>query len=74
VSDWVIPAVLDVVTGAVPDRDMIVWTSVRRTYAEVRDRTRRLAGHFRAAGLGVQRERAELERWECGQHRVAIVM
>jgi fatty-acyl-CoA synthase len=74
VSDWAIPAVLDVVTGAVPDRDMIVWTSVRRTYAEVQDRTRRLAGHFRAAGLGVQRERAELERWECGQHRVAIVM
>src|SRR3954447_3043205 len=74
VADWAIPAVLDVVTGAVPDRDMLVWTSVRRTYAEVQQRTQRLAGFFGAAGLGVYRERLELERWQCGQHRVAIVM
>ena len=73
-SEWSIPAVIDAVTAAVPDREMLVWTSVRRSYGEVQQRTRRLAGFFRARGLGLQRERAELERWECGQSRIAIVL
>jgi len=51
-----------------------VWTSVRRTFAEERDRTRRLAAFVAAHDLGRQRERAELERWECGQSPVAIVL
>ncbi|HXY93121.1 MAG TPA: AMP-binding protein [Acidimicrobiia bacterium] len=72
--EWSLPAVLDVVTGAVPDREMLVWTSVRRTFAEVQDRTRRLAAFFYDHGLGVQRDRGELERWECGQSRVAILL
>jgi 3-oxocholest-4-en-26-oate---CoA ligase len=72
--DLSIPEALDAVTGAVPDREMLVWTSVRRTYAEVQERTRRLAAFFGAAGLGVQRERAELARWECGQHRIAVLL
>jgi fatty-acyl-CoA synthase len=72
--EWSLPAVLDVVTEAVPDRDMLVWTSVRRTYAEVALRTRRLAGFFQANGVGVRRERPELDRWECGQSRVALLL
>jgi fatty-acyl-CoA synthase len=73
-SEWSLPAVIDAVTSAVPDREMLVWGPVRRTYAEVQDRTRRLAAFFAARGLGVERERAELERWECGQSRVAVVL
>jgi 3-oxocholest-4-en-26-oate---CoA ligase len=73
-EEWSLPAVLDVVTVAAPDREMIVWTSVRRTFAEVQDRTRRLAAFLHAHGLGVQRERDELERWECGQSRIAILL
>jgi fatty-acyl-CoA synthase len=72
--EWSLPAVLDVVTGAVPDREMLVWTSVRRTYAEVARRTCRLAAFFQASGLGVRRERADLRRWECGQSRVALLL
>jgi 3-oxocholest-4-en-26-oate---CoA ligase len=73
-TDLSIPAAIDAVTAAVPDREMLVWSSVRRTYADVQERTRRLAAFFRARGLGVRRERAELERWECGQSPVAVVL
>jgi len=73
-DEWSLPAVLDALTAAAPDRDMLVWTSVRRTYAEVQDRTRRLGAFFHQHGLGVRRDRAELERWECGQSRVAILL
>ncbi|MBL7495059.1 AMP-binding protein [Frankia sp. CNm7] len=73
-AEWSLPAVLDVITATVPDREMLVWTDVHRTYAEVRERTRRLAAFLRRRGLGARRERAELERWECGQSPVAILL
>jgi fatty-acyl-CoA synthase len=72
--EWSIPAAIDAVTAGVPDREMLVWTATRRTYAEVQQRTRALAAFFRAHDLGVRRERNELERWECGQSPVAIVL
>ncbi|SQD96684.1 AMP-dependent synthetase and ligase [Parafrankia sp. Ea1.12] len=73
-QEWSLPAVLDVVTDVAPDRDMLVSATVRRSYAQVRDRTRRLAAYLRRHGLGVRRERHELRRWECGQSTVAVVM
>jgi fatty-acyl-CoA synthase len=74
VNEWSLPGAIDAVTAAVPDREMIVWTSVRRTYAEVQERTRRLGAFFRDRGLGVQQPRSELERWETGQSHVAILL
>src|SRR5437016_1326806 len=73
-NEWSLPAVLDVVTAAAPDRDMLVWTSVRRSFADVQERTRRLGAFLRQNGLGVPRDRANLERWECGQGKVAILL
>jgi fatty-acyl-CoA synthase len=73
-DEWSLPAVLDVVTEAAPDREMLVCATSRRSYAEVRDRTARLAAFFRGRGLGVRREAAEIERWECGQSPIAVVM
>ncbi|OAA27830.1 fatty-acyl-CoA synthase [Frankia sp. EI5c] len=73
-NEWSLPAVLDVVTGEVPDREMLVWGTVRRSYAQVRDRTRGLAARLRGHGLGVRRERETLDRWECGQSPVAILL
>jgi fatty-acyl-CoA synthase len=67
-------AVHDAVVGAAPDRAMVVWTSTRRTYGEAADRTRGLAAFLGAHGLGSHRERAELERWECGQDTVAVLL
>jgi fatty-acyl-CoA synthase len=73
-EEWSLPAVVDVIAGAVPDREMIVWESVRRTYRDVHDRTRRLAAFLRSHGIGVRTERSELARWECGQDRVAVCL
>ena len=42
----------EAVAAAVPDRECIVWRDRRLTYAEVGDRTRRLANHLLGAGLG----------------------
>ena len=73
-NEWSLPAVLDVITEVVPEREMLVGPAARRSYSEVRDRTRRLAAFLRQRGLGLRRERHELERWECGQSPVAIMM
>jgi fatty-acyl-CoA synthase len=71
---WSLPAVLDVVTAAVPDREMVVSTTLRRTYAQARARSRGLAAYFAAHGLGERKPKTECERWECGQSTVAIVL
>ena len=71
--EWSLTAVIDVVSDAVPDREMLVWNDVHRTYAEVAERSKRFAAFLRDQGLGLDQERAELERWEVGQSLVAIV-
>ena len=73
-TEWSLPAVHDVLAGAVPDRDMIVWNSTRRTYGEVAERSRGLASFLVANDVGLQRDRDGLERWECGQDPVALVL
>lgn len=73
-TQWSLSAVFDVVAAAAPDRPMLVWKDRRRSYAEVAERTRRLAGFLQQRGLGIRRERAQLERWECGQSTVAVVL
>lgn len=73
-TEWSFTSVIDVIADAVPDREMIVWGPVRRTYAQVQDRTRRLAAFFEEQDLGLRRERVELARWECGQSPIAVVL
>jgi fatty-acyl-CoA synthase len=73
-GEWSLVAVHDVLAAAVPDRDMVVCGSTRRTFAEVAARSRGVAAFLGAAGVGLRRERADLERWECGQDPVALVM
>jgi len=72
--EWSLAAVQDVLADAAPDRAMLVWNDVRRTYGEVAERTRGLAGFLVARGVTIRRERDELDRWECGQVPVALVM
>ncbi|NLD77016.1 MAG: AMP-binding protein [Acidimicrobiales bacterium] len=73
-TQWALTAVHDVVAEAAPDRDMVICGSVRRSFGEVRDRSRGLASFLVGAGLGVRRERADLEPWESGQDMVALVL
>ncbi|MGK2870559.1 MAG: acyl-CoA synthetase [Mycobacterium sp.] len=73
-TEWTIGAVIDAIAAAVPDREMTVCGTRRTTFAEGADRTRRLANFLADRGLGAHRERDDLERWECGQDRVALIM
>ena len=73
-GEWSLVAVHDVLAATVPQREMVVCGDVRRTYGEIADRSRSLAAFLGARGLGVRRERDELERWECGQDTVALVL
>ena len=67
--------VFDVVGAAIPERDMVVWGDVRRTFGDALDAGRRCSPRTCAAeGLGLHRERADLQPWECGQDRVAVLM
>jgi fatty-acyl-CoA synthase len=73
-ADWSLAAVHDVLAAAVPDRDMVVCGDVRRTFGEVAARSRSVAAFLAGRGLGVRRERDDLERWESGQDAVALVL
>ena len=73
-GEWTIGAVLDAIADVVPDRTMTVCGNRRSTFGESADRTRRFANFLASNGFGAHRERDELERWECGQDRVALIM
>ena len=73
-SEWTIGAVLDAIADVFPDRTMTLCGSRRSTFAESADRTRRFANFLAGKGFGAHRERDTLERWECGQDRVALIM
>ncbi len=73
-GEWTLGAILDAIADVVPDRTMSVCGSRRVTFGEAADRTRRLANFLTARGFGAHRERGELENWECGQDRVALIM
>lgn len=73
-AQWTIGEVLDAIAEVIPDRPMTVCGERVSTYAESADRTRRLANFLAAQGLGAHRERDELQNWECGQDRVALIM
>lgn len=53
---------------------MLVWKNVRRTYGEVASRSRGIASFLAASGIGARRERKDLERWQCGQSPVALIL
>jgi 3-oxocholest-4-en-26-oate---CoA ligase len=73
-TEWTLGAVLDAIAEVAPDRLMTVCADRRSTFAESADRTRRLANFLVDKGFGAHRERDTLNRWECGQDRVALVM
>ena len=64
----------DAVSAAIPDRECIVWRDRRLTYAQVSERTNRLANHLIAAGLGVHTERDDLGGHESGQDHLACYL
>src|SRR5690606_5178968 len=64
----------EAVEAAVPERECIVWRDRRLTYAEVGERTRRLANHLLGAGLGAHADRSALAGHESGQDHLACYL
>ena len=63
----------ETVAGAVGERECLVWRDRRLTYAQLAERSRRLASYLHDAGLGVHTERASLAGHESGQDHLALV-
>ncbi len=62
------------VAATVPDRECIVWRDRRYTYADITDRTRRLAYFLHRHGFGVHAERATLAGHESGQDHLGLYL
>ena len=57
-----------------PDDECLVFRDRRYSWADITDRTRRLANHLIAQGLGVHTERSDLAGHESGQDHLAIYL
>jgi fatty-acyl-CoA synthase len=62
------------VAATVPDRECIVWGDRRYTYADITDRTRRLASFLYRHGFGAHAERPTLAGHESGQDHLALYL
>jgi acyl-CoA synthetase (AMP-forming)/AMP-acid ligase II len=60
------------VAAAIPDRDLLVHGDRRYTYAQVIERSNRLAAYLHSQGLGCHTERSELAGHEAGQDLLGI--
>ncbi len=72
--EFSIAAAHEAIAAAIPDRECVVFRDRRLTFAEITERSRRLANALLARGFGCHRERDQLESWESGQDHVALYM
>ncbi len=67
-------ALHEAIAATIPDRDCIVWRDRRLSWAEVTDRTRRLAQVLVEAGLGTHRQLSDGPTWESPHDQVALYL
>ena len=73
-GEWTIGDVVDAIADVIGDRTMTVCGERRTTYAAMSERTRRLANFLAERDFGVHCERDQLDGWQCGQDRIALIM
>jgi 3-oxocholest-4-en-26-oate---CoA ligase len=71
-TQFTVPAVAGAVAAAIPDRELIIHGERRYTYAEVIERSNRLAAYLHSRGLGCHTERSALAGHEVGQDLVGL--
>ncbi|MGH3677690.1 MAG: acyl-CoA synthetase [Mycobacterium sp.] len=69
---FTVPAAADVAVSAIGDRELIIQGDRRYTYAQVVERSNRLAAYLHSRGLGCHTERSELGGHEVGQDLLGI--
>ncbi|MFM2072101.1 MAG: hypothetical protein RLZZ623_2364, partial [Actinomycetota bacterium] len=72
--EFSVAEVHEAIAASRPDDICLVFRDRRFTWAQVTDRTRRLANHLLANGLGVREERSALAGHESGQSHLAIYL
>ena len=74
VPEFSVAEVHEAIAAARPDELCLVFRDRRLTWADVTDRTRRLANHLIGRGLGCHTERQHLQGHESGQDHLAIYL
>jgi acyl-CoA synthetase (AMP-forming)/AMP-acid ligase II len=71
-TQFTVPAVADAVSAAFPDRELVIQGERRYTYAQVVERSNRLASYLHSRGLGCHTERSSLAGYEVGQDLIGL--
>src|SRR5690349_18089840 len=71
-TTFTVPAVAKAVASAIPDRELVIQGDRRYTYAQVIDRSNRLAAYLHSRGLGCHTERSALGGHEVGQDLLGL--
>lgn len=71
-TTFTVPAVAKAVAAAIPDRELVIQGDRRYTYAQVIDRSNRLAAYLHSQGLGCHTERSALAGHEVGQDLLGL--
>jgi fatty-acyl-CoA synthase len=66
--------VFETIAARVPEREAIITPERRLTFAEISDRSNRLANYLIERGIRCHTERDQLEPWESGQDHVALYL
>ena len=72
--DFNLAQVHEAIAEAIPEKDCIIVPGRRLSWADVTERTRRLANYLLSRGLGSVRPRAELRGFESGQDHLALYL
>jgi acyl-CoA synthetase (AMP-forming)/AMP-acid ligase II len=71
-TQFTVPAVAGAVAATIGDRELIIQRERRYTYAEILERSNRLAGYLHSRGLGCHTERSTLAGHEVGQDLLGL--
>ena len=71
-TQFTVPATAAAVAAAIGDRELIVQGNRRYTYAQIVQRSNRLAAYLHRRGLGCHTERSELAGHEVGQDLLGL--
>jgi len=71
-TQFTVPAAADAVAAVIGNREFIIQGNRRYTYAQIVERSNRLAAYLHSRGLGCHTERSELPGHEVGQDLLGI--
>jgi acyl-CoA synthetase (AMP-forming)/AMP-acid ligase II len=72
VPEFTVPAVTAAIATAIPDRELVIQGDKHFTYAQITERSNRLAAYLHSQGLGCHTERSDLPGHETGQDLLGL--